>query len=76
MHLSTRAVRLLLDCGATANFENISPDSKGWTALFYAVKSKNSRINNKTIIKTLLLYRAKIDTTNSAKETPLLHTVS
>ncbi|CEJ62905.1 hypothetical protein PMG11_11390 [Penicillium brasilianum] len=76
MHSSTRAVRWLLDCGATANFENTSPDSQGWTALFYAVKSKNSRIDNKTIIKTLLLHGAKIDTTNFAKETPLLHAVS
>lgn len=76
MHSSTRAVRWLLDCGATANFENASPDSKGWTALFYAVKSKNARVDNKTIIKTLLLHGAKIDTTNFAKETPLLHAVS
>ncbi|KAJ5346208.1 hypothetical protein N7452_004212 [Penicillium brevicompactum] len=74
---STRAVSLLLHLGANPNLKNEVHYWKGWTALFYAArKSKNFRVDNKTIIRTLFKHGAELDSKNHARETPLLQAVS
>ncbi|KGO51226.1 hypothetical protein PEX2_032600 [Penicillium expansum] len=70
----TRAVRLLLHLGANPNFKNMS---QGWSALFYAAERSRSRRNdNKTIIRTLVMHGAEIDSTDHDQKTPLLHAVA
>lgn len=76
-HSCTRAVRLLLDLGANANFKNMHQYWKGWSALFYA--ATNPRIpgnGRKSIIRALFVHEAELDTRNHAQKTPLLHAVS
>ncbi|THC88226.1 hypothetical protein EYZ11_012330 [Aspergillus tanneri] len=72
-----RAVRLLLHYGADPNFKNTRYSGKGRTALFYAAeKPRNSRKDNKAIIRTLVMQGAQVDAIDDRQETPLLYAVS
>ncbi|KAJ5117540.1 hypothetical protein N7448_011172 [Penicillium atrosanguineum] len=70
-HSRTRAVRRLLDYGATVNFKCMYGNEKGWTALFYAAAPKNPSLNTTTIIRTLLVHGADIDCRSEELQTPL-----
>ncbi|KAJ5198757.1 uncharacterized protein N7498_007874 [Penicillium cinerascens] len=75
-HSSIRAVRKLLEYGANASFKNMSEYWRGWTALFFALKPKSTKNDNRTIIRTLIMHGAPVDSSNYAHETPLLYAVS
>lgn len=75
-HSCTRAVHLLLQQGANPNFRDTSTFSKGWTALFYSVCPKSSKYDNKSIIKTLVMHGADVDSRSNEQQTPLLYAIS
>lgn len=71
-----RAVQVLLQNGANPNFQNHVRAVNGWTPLFYAVRSKNPRTDNRTIIRTLVTHGAEIDMPNVEKQTPMLYAIA
>lgn len=73
---STRAVRRLLDLGANVSLESMGRGTEGWTALFFAAKPRRSRVDNITIIRTLIMHGAEIDCKNEAQQTPLQFAIS
>lgn len=72
-HSCTRAVRVLLQHGADPNAKN---ERNGRSALFCAACPKNSRSDNKTIIRTLVTYGAKVDARGPGNQTALLYAIS
>ncbi|KAJ6102610.1 hypothetical protein N7486_005037 [Penicillium sp. IBT 16267x] len=75
-HSCIRAVRVLLQHGADPNYKNKDRYSQGRTALFYAVGAKSARLENKTIIRALVMRGAEVDSRNCVQQTPLLYAVS
>ncbi|KAJ5642284.1 hypothetical protein N7490_006284 [Penicillium lividum] len=75
-HSCIRAVRVLLQHGANPNLKSTDQYSVERTALFYAVSSKSRRHENKTIIRTLVMHGAEVDSKNHIQQTPLLYAVS
>lgn len=76
-HSSTRAVRILLSYGANVDSINTNYHWDGWTALFFAAKKpRNTKADNKTIIRTLVLHGANVEFKNALQQTPLLYAIS